>query len=80
MCRDTKRPGLAPRPGWDQSLRFLSCPAVSARFDPLVGRRNGAGGDHPLTAYLLGRDAALLNEPADIARVFPVEGAELADR
>ena len=58
---------------------FLSPVSVIPGLDPLVSGGLGVRRDDPLLPDLLRRNAALLDELADVARVFPVEGAPFGD-
>lgn len=53
---------------------------IFAGLDPLVGGRLDIGLDDPASAHLGGGDAARLNQPPDIAGVFPMDGAPFRDR
>lgn len=49
-------------------------------LDPLVGGRLDIRLDDPASAHLGGGDASGLDQPPDVAGVFPMDGAPFRDR
>lgn len=62
-------------------MKALFAPVlVLAGLDPFVRRRLDICLDDPTPAHLGGGDAPRLNQPPDVAGVFPVDGAPFRDR